>query len=275
MASDASLWVNLEEHGYTGLFRAWFIQTGHGKCRFTLMLPQDVQDVPEYQGRFGQSDIAVKVTARVRTYLAECPPLLPCSRRSKRDVQLVGTLATDRPGRAQFVVYQYKTSSTDLSDGYGRALFNFSAMFKPEDAPRTFGPDSQRKTAEKHGLNIDMTCPSGMTLSNVYPDSPGALREDYAANWTVPPLGDYSDYTMTCIDEEKIWEADHASDLIVLGTGALLGVLIGLLLPDGPPIAMRRDPISNTLMGSDSHLRSLAPPPVPAYPPRPVYPPRA
>lgn len=210
--------IYLETNGYRGIFEGDFYKFGEGRCTVYMDLPSRARSQPTgYKAatvmtKVPASNYVYGVVRRVPGFMDPYEMWYP--------FYVPGRFHRAGWGKTDFALPYRDTGlgsngSTPLPEG-------------------TLGLNGMR---ESSALDLSVTCPEGMKISTLLPPN-GYQTGPNTVYWHLYPMSYsfamdqayYPVYSGSCVNEQKRWLVDHVSDVIVLGSGAVLGVLVTLPL---------------------------------------------
>jgi hypothetical protein len=206
--------VTLKDKGYSADFNSNVASQGKGLCKVFYEFPTDSTPISDgtYATKMRETTSSNRLLGRVAVGTA--PRYSPNWR---RDIRFS-------------LAYSFESTSSTGSGGWGIENFGLDTgtIPRPALAGDSAFPALAPEGESRRSFDLSVHCPVEDTndnIVNVYPNN-AALSTPVEAVWQVEPKGIGQLFIGKCQDQGVRFWVGHATDGMVLGLGALLGVLV-------------------------------------------------
>jgi hypothetical protein len=218
--------IMLNDQGYSALFIADVASRGSGTCKVFFEFPADSTPLPGGEDSQQMREIDSTDPSLGRVAVGMAPSYLP-----------------NWQGNSNFSLsYGFQTTDGTTSSGWSKESFGVdTGTFSVPDmtGDSTF-PALAPEGEGARSFDLTVECPSTDLNDEIVDEYPSnaTLSTPAEAVWQVEPEGIGKLFTGTCQNMATRFWVGHATDGMILGVGALLGVLVtrnDKPNPSGPP----------------------------------------
>jgi hypothetical protein len=218
---NLSINVNPDSESYQVIFTIWAETDGPAPCRIVMDLPSDAQEIPYLYDTASGTALTI--------------PMVEHQTNQGRYVEGMAPLARGDASETLLMQNSFTTRAGLRSNGWGRhdLFFNFGNGFAPVAGIRlgegAFPVRDDSRTEED--LQLEFEVPPGHDITQTFPS--GTISKRFGAvSWPHTGAELPQVYMATYqIDGIRFW-VSHATDLLTISIGALLGLLLALRKPD-------------------------------------------